>query len=262
MDSKEIFYIVGIFGFKLVNRPTNISMLGCVIMIIPVREPKESQKDYAMRIIRENIIKWELMPGTQLSVNQLAEALGLPRIPVHEALKELAKVKIVEIYPQRGTRIAPIDYDLIDEAVFARQTFESAIVELACKIAGEQDYVWFENHLDLQNYYWNNANHEMLITMDHEYHRHYYEICKKLQCYEMICSMSIHFDRVRHISMMMQTDKKLVEDHRKIFEAVKAKKPEQAKTLVHNHLVRYQVERDEIERVYSDLIRQRSDGNI
>ena len=78
----------------------------------------------------------------------------------------------------------------------------------------------------------------------------------------MICSMSIHFDRVRHISMMMQTDKKLVEDHRKIFDAVKAKNPEQARKLVHKHLVRYQVERDEIERVYSDLMKQKNDHRL
>lgn len=224
-------------------------------MIISAREPKETQRDYAMRVIRENIIKWEFMPDTQLNVNQLADALGMSRIPLHEALKELAKVKIIEIYPQRGTRVAPIDFDLIEEAAFARQTFESAVVELSCEMATEQDYKWFENHLGLQNYYWGNADQEMLATLDAEYHRRYYEICKKMQCYEMVCSMSIHFDRVRHISMMMQTDKKLVEDHRMIYEAVKEKNPTKAKKLLTYHLARYKVEREEIERVYSGLIK-------
>lgn len=227
-------------------------------MIIPERNAKEMQKDYAMRAIQENIINWELMPGSLVSENQLADALGLSRIPVREALKELSKTKIVEVYPQRGTRIAPIDYELIEEAAFIRRVIEGAVVEMACDMATEQDYMWFESHLKLQSYYWKNAQNEMLTAMDLEYHRRYYEICRKMQCYDMMRSMNIHFDRVRHISIMMQTDLKLVEDHRQIFEAVRAKKPDLAKELLCKHLLRYQVERNEIEKVYSDLIKQKS----
>lgn len=210
-----------------------------------------------MRAIRDNIIKWELTPGTLVSENKLAEELGLSRIPVREALKELSKTKIVEIYPQRGTRIAPIDYDLIQEAAFIRRVMDGAVVELACDLATEKDYIWFENHLKLQDYYWSSGSREKVAQLDHEYHRYYYEICKKMQCYDMVRSMNIHFDRVRHISIMMQTDLKLVKDHRMIFEAVRAKNPALAKELVYQHLCRYQVEREEIERVYSELMKDK-----
>lgn len=42
-------------------------------MNTPKREPKELQKDYAMRVIRNSIINWELTPGMLVSENKLAE---------------------------------------------------------------------------------------------------------------------------------------------------------------------------------------------
>lgn len=68
-------------------------------MKIPERKPKELQKDYAIRVIRDGILNWELPPGMLVSENKLADMMGISRIPVCEALKELAKTKIVEIYP-------------------------------------------------------------------------------------------------------------------------------------------------------------------
>lgn len=45
--------------------------------------------------------------------------LGLSRVPVREALIELSKSDIVEILPQRGSRVALIDLKLVEEAGFS-----------------------------------------------------------------------------------------------------------------------------------------------
>ena len=71
-------------------------------MKIADRHPRENGRDYAMRVIRDGIISLELEPGSVISDRELATEMNLSRTPVREALLELAKVKIVEIYPQRG----------------------------------------------------------------------------------------------------------------------------------------------------------------
>ncbi|UQT49404.1 GntR family transcriptional regulator [Flavonifractor plautii] len=53
-------------------------------------------------MLKDNIVRLELKPGSLVSENELAAEMGLSRTPVREALIELSKVKIVEIYPQRG----------------------------------------------------------------------------------------------------------------------------------------------------------------
>jgi len=72
---------------------------------ISERLPRESSRDYALRIIKDNIISLRLEPGSQISENELATEMGLSRTPVREALIELAKVKIIET--PRGRASSP-----------------------------------------------------------------------------------------------------------------------------------------------------------
>lgn len=217
---------------------------------------EETPEDYGMRVIRDSIISWELPPGMLVSENMLADELGISRVQVRKVLKELEKTKIVEIFPQRGTRIAPLNYDLIEEAEFIRRVMDCSIVDLACKLATEQDYIWFEDHLERQACVWETGTLQQMKQMDQEYHRHYYEICRKMQCYDHVQAMNIHFERVRHVSYLLEGHMDLVKDHREIFEAVKHKNAEQAKELVVKHLVRYQVKREELDRMSQKLIKK------
>ncbi|MBP0981483.1 MAG: GntR family transcriptional regulator, partial [Oscillospiraceae bacterium] len=62
-------------------------------MKILERLPRETGRDYALRVLKENIINLELAPGSLVSENELSAMLGLSRTPVREALIELSKVK-------------------------------------------------------------------------------------------------------------------------------------------------------------------------
>ena len=108
-------------------------------MRLTQRQPRETGRDYALRTIKDNIIHLELAPGSMVSENELAAAMGLSRTPVREALIELSKVKIVEIYPQKGSAVALIDYDLVEESRFMRKVLECAVVELDCEMAPPED---------------------------------------------------------------------------------------------------------------------------
>lgn len=96
--------------------------------------PKESNRDYALRVIRENIINLELKPGTMISEQDIANELNLSRTPVHEAMQELSTTKIIEILPQRGSYVSKIDMALVDEAVFMRSNLECAVAELVLSL--------------------------------------------------------------------------------------------------------------------------------
>ena len=97
-------------------------------MILLKRNANETNRDYALRVIKENIINLEIQPGSLLGEQQVADQLGLSRTPVHEAFLELSKTRIVEIYPQRGSFVSLIDMSLVEEAAFMRRTLEIAII--------------------------------------------------------------------------------------------------------------------------------------
>ena len=91
------------------------------------RMPGETAKAYAYREISENIINLKLKPGSLVSENELARALGVSRTPVREAIQELQKSQLIEVFPQRGSFVSGISFDAVEEAAFLRRTLEIAI---------------------------------------------------------------------------------------------------------------------------------------
>ncbi len=218
------------------------------------RLTRESAKDYALRVIKENIVTWELVPGEVVSEKSLSEALGVSRAPIREALQELGKTGIITIYPQRGTVISELDYDRIREAEFLRRTVECAVIEEACFTATDEDFLWFENNLALQKLYWSNISPIEQSRADKEFHKHLYEITKKMQCYEAVQNLNIHFDRIRYAKFLSKNDVNLYKDHMSIFEAIRERNPQKAIEAEKIHLSRYQIEVVDIEKVSQALI--------
>lgn len=206
------------------------------------RLPRETGREYALRVIRENIIGLELAPGSLISENELAGEMGLSRTPVREALIELSKVKIVEISPQKKSAVVPIDCDLVEEAQFMRNVLEGAVVALACSTAGEGDLRTLTENVQLQNFYLENGYHDQLLALDDEFHRALFEITGKMQVYTMIQNFCIHLYRVRRISVDTRRDLKIVSDHTAILEAIRNRQPETARQVMEEHLGRYRVD--------------------
>lgn len=101
-------------------------------MNILERLPQESARDFAFRVLKENIVSVTLKPGTLVSENEIAMELGVSRTPVREAILDMAKVGIIETLPQRGSYVALIDPKMVDESRFLRQVLDSAVIEVAC----------------------------------------------------------------------------------------------------------------------------------
>lgn len=215
-------------------------------MNISERYARETARDYALRMLKRNIASMDLEPGVMLSENEISAAMGLSRTPVREALIELAKIRIVEILPQRGSRIALIDYDFVEESRFMRMVFEKAIFELACDMSAELDFSAAEANVKLQEFYLENGLYEKLFELDDEFHREMFRLTNKMQCYHMLESMTLHFDRVRNLSLFAVKEIKIVEDHRKLLAAAMAGDKEQAAMQIVKHLSRYKVDKDEI----------------
>ena len=211
---------------------------------------RENGRDYALRMLKENSVRLELEPGSSISDREVAAQLSLSRTPVREALLELAKSRVVDIYPQRGSVVSLIDYDLVEEAYFVRKVLETAVVELACEKAADSLPEDLEDNVKLQRFYQQERNTEKLMELDDEFHRLIFKAAGKMQAYEMMKGMMVHFDRVRNMALGTIKDRSLVEDHEKILKAVRSHDKESARALMEKHLSRYQVDEEEVRRRY------------
>ena len=217
------------------------------------RLPRENGRDYALRVLKENIISLDLAPGSPISESELALQMGLSRTPVREALIELSKVKIVEIIPQKPSRVARINYDLVEESRYLRKILECSIIELVCSMASPQDIACLEENIQLQNFYLERSSAEQLMIMDNQFHAMLFDIAHKSQIYALTQNFSIHFDRVRRMALESVKDIKIVADHAAILDAVRAIRPEQARELMEVHLTRYKVDAKAIRERYPEF---------
>lgn len=225
-------------------------------MYITKQHPYENGRDYAIRILKDNIVRLELAPGSMINARELAAELNLSRTPVREALLELAKTKIVEVYPQSGSVVAPIDYELIDEATFVREVLETAVVELACRVVTPEGLKNLEQNVKLQEFYRRDKDIEKLLELDNEFHREMFRIAGRLQAYDLMKSITVHFDRVRNMSLNAVKDFKLVDDHRAVLEAVKNHDGPRARREMEKHLERYKVDEEAIRRMYPEYFKE------
>ncbi len=223
-------------------------------MEISPRLPRETAREYALRILKRNIVSLSLAPGSMVSENELSEAMGLSRTPIREALIDLSRTQIVEILPQRGSRVSLIDYELVEESRFLRLVLEKAVVELACERADTLDFSTLEENLKLQSFYLANDMLDRLMEADDAFHRELFRLTRKQNAYQLLSGMTLHFDRVRNLSLMKVRETKFVSDHTAIYEAVRAGKTQEALDAVTKHLSRYKIDEVAIRQQYPQYI--------
>lgn len=221
-------------------------------MVISARESRENAREYALRQIRENIITLKLKPGSSVSENELARELGISRTPVREALQELQKSNLIEVFPQKGCIIAHIDFDIVDEMVFLRKTLEKAVVEELCNCISEGNILELEKNIQLQEFYLNNKMPDKIIELDNEFHKSLFIMCNKERIYYLMESTQGHFDRIRTLSMYSVKDIKIVSDHKAILNAIKSGDKALATECILKHLSRYKLDQSEIIEKYPD----------
>lgn len=226
-------------------------------MNITPKNSDETGRAYALRILKQNITDTTLKPGTLLSENELSKELGLSRVPVREALIELSKSDIVEILPQRGSRVALIDLKLVEEAGFFRRTLECAVVRLVCEKAQKDalpdDFLLsVRANLNMQDFYIENPAPDKLMELDNEFHHLLFSCVDKERCYRMCCDMGIHFDRIRTLALHAVKELKIVNDHREIFEAICRSDADTAEKLMASHLTRFKIDEELIKTEYPD----------
>jgi DNA-binding GntR family transcriptional regulator len=83
--------------------------------------------------LRERILSGAVAGGERLVEGKLSEELGVSRVPVREALRQLAAEGLVSIEPRRGASVISYNEEQVRELVEVRATLEALNAKLAAK---------------------------------------------------------------------------------------------------------------------------------
>lgn len=202
------------------------------------RLKREYAREYVIRVLRHNIINFNLKPGQLVSENEIAEILGVSRTPVREAFIELSRASLVEIYPQKGTCISPIDMNIVEESRFMRCVLEKAVVQLCCDVLSHTDIAHLEENLRLQDSCIASQDYRYLLSLDNSFHEYLFKACGKKMIYSLINSIMAQFDRVRILNFVEMDMEVTVKEHKQILQAIKNKDKEMSAKIMEKHLTR------------------------
>jgi DNA-binding GntR family transcriptional regulator len=80
--------------------------------------------------LRRAILSGRYQPGERLIEDRLSEELGISRVPVRKALRQLAGDGLVELGPNRGATVANVSDDTARDLIEVRATLEGLNAKL------------------------------------------------------------------------------------------------------------------------------------
>ena len=188
-----------------------------------VLEPMESEtyRDYARRVLFENIVNIHMPPGAVIDEAEIAQRLGISRTPVHEAVKSLSGAGLVDGEPSRATRVSRIDYRLISDGIFLRSCLEPNIIEsLRGRLSSAQiqrllDVLQVQRRaIDTQDFYLYNS-------ADDSFHYMLYEFANCNVLIGLLRKQLVPFSRYRTLIYLLTSKYsylgKSYVDHEKLF---------------------------------------------
>jgi DNA-binding GntR family transcriptional regulator len=203
----------------------------------PEAADARSQSDRAYFAIRELIVSLELPPGSIVKERELMERLGLGRTPVREALRALARERLVEVYPRRGSFVSNVNVRDLAGLSEARGVLESFAARLAAERATDAEREETSALLAELERVADERDERALIGLDQRIHRHVYR-CAHNEFLEAtldeyyVLTLRIWFLALGRVARLGEA----VREHRELLEAIRDGDPERAEDAMRGHI--------------------------
>ena len=207
----------------------------------PEAADARSLSDQAYFRIRELIVTLELPPGALVNERELQERLGLGRTPVREALRALARERLVEVYPRRGMFVSRVDVCDLAGLSEVRVALESHAARLAAERATEADRAEIAALLEELEQAAGEHGERTLIDLDQRIHRHVYRCAHNpfleatLNEYYVL-TLRIWFLALDRVVRLEDA----VREHRELLEAIHDRDPARAEDAMREHVTGFE----------------------
>jgi GntR family transcriptional repressor for pyruvate dehydrogenase complex len=213
--------------------------------------PKRRATADAITAIQAQIRSGKLRPGERLpSERALSEALGVSRPTVREAVQSLAAMNILHVRHGAGIFVASLDLDelltpmrfalelnepTVDNLFEVRIALEPRAAELAARRATDEQVAGIVECAAALGR--RGVTQAELLELDVELHRRIVEASANELLINLIASLNVLSRHSRELTIRIPgVTRRTREDHRRIVEAIAARKPKQARGAMASHL--------------------------
>lgn len=196
-----------------------------------------TMQEIVYNTIKERILKGQYAPGQRLITNDLANELGVSRMPVREALQRLeAATGLVTLIPHKGAVVNVASEEDIIEVFQMRAVLEGLAARLACSNmdARQIDQLAKINTQILEHGH--KIGEESFLELNWEFHS---RIWKAANSPRLVATLKLLYDASRGYRYMSINIpgrfKEVVREHRKIISALRKGNAGEVEKIVNDH---------------------------
>ena len=198
----------------------------------------DSLAKLAYEALLKSILSGELTSSEIYNEKALAEQLGISRTPVREALLELSVQGMVHFLPRKGITVNRFTEQDVVEIFEIRRAIESAAVEKVARMSPSPDMSRMDKTLLDQRRAAGKNNVQSFLAADRAFHVLFSELTTNRRMKEIMENIRnlIHLMSIQALRVPGRAEI-VLEEHRRIIQAVKEGDAKRARTAMLNHLL-------------------------
>ena len=204
--------------------------------ILPLR--RQTLTGQTLEALRDRILRGRFPEGEPLRQDAIAEELGVSRIPVREALRQLEAEGLVTFTPHRGAVVSTLSLAAITELFEMRAEIESDLVRRAIPLMTAEDDLRAKEILAA--YELALREHEVSVwgELNWQFHSALYAPSDRQFTLSMVKKLHQHSDRYLRMQLALtHGESRAKQEHRAIAAAVKKRDARKASQLMREHIL-------------------------
>ena len=200
--------------------------------------PRQTVASLTVATLRERILRSEYPEGEPLRQDAIAAALGVSRIPVREALRQLEAEGLVSFSPHRGAVVSSLSPAEIDEVFTLRAELESDLVRRAVPRLTDDEIRNAGEVLDGYDDAFAGGDVGTWGELNRRFHAALYECAGRPVTAGIVQRLHQQSDRYSRMQLVLtKGQSRAAEEHRAILAAVARRDAKSASDLMKKHIL-------------------------
>lgn len=208
--------------------------------IVEADEPaSQSLHEEVLTRLRDYIVEGNIADGARVPEKQLCTLFGISRTPLREALKVLASEGLIDLLPNRGARVRPLDKQEVADLFDLMGGLEALAGRLACEKVTEAEFLRIEKiHHEMYSHYLR-KDLSKYFKCNQDIHRMIVEASGNNALKSAYFSLA---DRMRRLRYSANLDRhrdrwgEAMREHEAILDALRRRAPQELSDILFKHL--------------------------
>ena len=202
-----------------------------------VRLQRQTVASMTLDAIRDGILHGHYIEGEPLRQDALADELGVSRIPIREALRQLETEGLVTFNPHRGAIVSTLSLEEIEEVFDLRTSIESDLMRRAIPHLTTQQLDQADEVLDLYAVALRAGDVAKWGVLNWQFHASLYAPAARPVTMRIVQRLHQQSDRYLRMQLALtHGETRANDDHRAIAAAARAHDTKRACQLVRDHI--------------------------